>query len=187
MRRKKKAVEEGKDYSWKKTIMIGPTYQASVPGGLCSCNDNPPYENKNKQLWDPTRLSEEVSKSAETQGANGALGVNGIPAESHIRDDKQALLLLLQCGGLTGKRKKAVPSASVDTMPLCSEEECRAFKTFLRVYKDFHSVQNQKVRSRTVGVVLLVEEDRATRCVCKLLLSGQEQHQALLCRPLHIR
>ena len=35
------AVEEGKDYSWKKTIMIGPTYQASVPGGLCSCNDCP--------------------------------------------------------------------------------------------------------------------------------------------------
>jgi len=28
-------VEEGKDYSWKKTIMIGPTYQASVPAGLC--------------------------------------------------------------------------------------------------------------------------------------------------------
>ena len=146
--------EEGKDYSWKKTIMIGPTYQASVPAGLCSYDDTPPYENEDKQLWDPTRLSEEVSreylaKSAETQGASGALGVNGIPTGSHIRDDEQALLLLLQCGynteeALRRKRMNAVPPA--DTMSLWSEEECRAFETGLRVYgKDFHSIQNQKV------------------------------------------
>lgn len=25
--------QEGRDYSWKKTIMIGPSFQASVPGG----------------------------------------------------------------------------------------------------------------------------------------------------------
>ena len=84
-----------------------------------------------------------MSKSAETQG------VNGIPTESHIRDDKQALLLLLQCKGLTGKSKNAVPSA--DTMSLWLEEECRAFKTCLRAYKDCHSIQNQKVGSRSVG------------------------------------
>jgi len=153
-------VEEGKDYSWKKTIMIGPTYQASVPGGLCNYDDTPPYENEDKQLWDPTRLSEEVSreylaKSAETQGASGALGVNGIPTGSHIRDDEQALLLLLQCGynteeALRRKRMNAVPPA--DTMSLWSEEECRAFETGLRVYgKDFHSIQNQKVGTRSVG------------------------------------
>eukprot|EP00092_Neocalanus_flemingeri_P017459 GFUD01018887.1.p1 GENE.GFUD01018887.1~~GFUD01018887.1.p1 ORF type:complete len:469 (+),score=168.71 GFUD01018887.1:375-1781(+) len=152
--------EEGKDYSWKKTIMIGPTYQASVPGGLCSYDDTPPYENEDKQLWDPTRLSEEVSreylaKSAETQGASGALGVNGIPTGSHIRDDEQALLLLLQCGynteeALRRKRMNAVPPA--DTMSLWSEEECRAFETGLRVYgKDFHSIQSQKVGTRSVG------------------------------------
>jgi len=152
--------EEGKDYSWKKTIMIGPTYQASVPGGLCSYDDTPPYENEDKQLWDPTRLSEEVSreylaKSAETLGASGALGVNGIPTGSHIRDDEQALLLLLQCGynteeALRRKRMNAVPPA--DTMSLWSEEECRAFETGLRVYgKDFHSIQNQKVGTRSVG------------------------------------
>jgi len=153
-------VEEGKDYSWKKTIMIGPTYQASVPAGLCSYDDTPPYENEDKMLWDPTRLSEEVSreylaKSAETQGASGALGVNGIPTGSHIRDDEQALLLLLQCGynteeALRRKRMNAVPPA--DTMSLWSEEECRAFETGLRVYgKDFHSIQNQKVGTRSVG------------------------------------
>ena len=82
--------------SWKKTIMIGPSYQASVPSGTTNYDDrfakqavffsagiinltlysisviyyiyqmlkkyifSPPYENEDKQLWDPTRLAEEV-------------------------------------------------------------------------------------------------------------------------------
>jgi len=152
--------EEGKDYSWKKTIMIGPTYQASVPGGLSNYDDTPPYENEDKLLWDPSRLSEDVckeylSKSGECQGATGAMGVNGIPTGSHVRDDEQALLLLLQCGynveeALRRRRMNAVPPA--DTMSLWSEEECKAFETGLRVYgKDFHSIQNQKVGTRSVG------------------------------------
>ena len=64
-------------------------------------------------------------------------------------------LLLLQCGynteeALRRKRMNAVPPA--DTMSLWSEEECRAFETGLRVYgKDFHSIQNQKVGTRSVG------------------------------------
>ena len=122
-------VEEGKDYSWKKTIMIGPTYQASVPGGLSNYDDTPPYENDDKLLWDPSRLNEEqckeyLAKSSELLGATGAMGVNGIPTGSHIRDDEQALLLLLQCGynveeALRRRRMNAVPPA--DTMSLWSE------------------------------------------------------------------
>merc|ERR1711962_302217 len=152
--------EEGKDFSWKKTIMIGPSFQASVPSGLSNYDDTLPYENEDKQLWDPTRLSEEVAKeylakSAETIGPNGAPGVHSIPNGSHIRDDEQALYLLLQCGynleeALRRKRMNAVPPA--DTMSLWSEEECRAFETGLRVYgKDFYSIQSQKVGTRSVG------------------------------------
>ena len=68
--------------------------QATVPSGLSNYDDTLPYENEDKQLWDPTRLSEEVTreylaKSAETTGAPGILGVNGIPTGSHIRDDEQ--------------------------------------------------------------------------------------------------
>jgi len=153
-------VEEGKDYSWKKTIMIGPSYQAQVPGGLDNYDDTPPYENEDKLLWDPSRLTEDsckeyLAKSGELQGATAALGVNGIPTGSHIRDDEQALLLLLQCGyneeeALRRRRMNVVPPA--DTMSLWSEEECKAFETGLRVYgKDFHSIQNQKVGTRAVG------------------------------------
>jgi len=152
--------EEGKDFSWKKTIMIGPSYQASVPSGMSNYDDTLPYENEDKQLWDPTRLSEEVTKeylakSVEAVGGIGALGVHGIPNGCHIRDDEQALFLLLQCGynmeeALRRKRMNAVPPA--DTMSLWSEEECRAFETGLRVYgKDFYNIQNQKVGTRAVG------------------------------------
>ena len=35
--------DDGRDYSWKKTIMIGPTYQASVPSGMSSYGDTLPY------------------------------------------------------------------------------------------------------------------------------------------------
>ena len=161
--------------------MIGPSYQASVPGGLDNYDDTPPYENEDKLLWDPSRVSSEsiteyLAKSGEVQGASGAFGVNGIPNGSHIRDDEQALLLLLQCGynsdealrfdaifiytllirhnnaysSLRRRRMNAVPPA--DTMSLWSEEECKAFETGLRVYgKDFHSIQNQKVGTRSVG------------------------------------
>ena len=61
---------------------------------MSNYGDTLPYENEDKQLWDPTRLSEEVTKeylnkAAETLGANGVQGVNGIPNGSHIRDDEQ--------------------------------------------------------------------------------------------------
>merc|ERR1740129_2009926 len=37
-------------------------------------------------------------------------------------------------------------------MSLWSEDECKAFETGLRVYgKDFHSIQSQKVGTRSVG------------------------------------
>ena len=39
--------DEGRDYSWKKTIMIGPSYQASVPSGMSSYGDTLPYGKRN--------------------------------------------------------------------------------------------------------------------------------------------
>ena len=37
---------EGRDYSWKKTIMIGPTYQSNVPADLSHYGDTLPYGKK---------------------------------------------------------------------------------------------------------------------------------------------
>jgi len=147
--------------------MIGPSYQAQVPSGLSNYDDTPPYENEDKQVWDPSRITESLSmeylaRVAEAQGSGGlglaggsGGGVHAIPNGAHIRDDEQALLLLLQCGynteeALRRTRMNCVPPA--DTMSLWSEEECRAFETGLRVYgKDFHNIQANKVGTRAVG------------------------------------
>lgn len=151
------SVHEGSDYSWKKTIMIGPSYQASVPPDMSTYGDTLPYENEDKKLWDPNFLpiaavEDYLSKSEETLQSSGLVG---LPQGAHIRDDEQVLFLLLQCGynceeALRRRRMNAIPPA--DTMSLWSEEECRAFELGLRLYgKDFHMIQQQKVRTRSVG------------------------------------
>ena len=53
---------------------------------------------KSKSPSEAERCLEHVLPVAVLQGATAAMGVNGIPTGSHIRDDEQALLLLLQCG-----------------------------------------------------------------------------------------
>jgi len=174
--------DEGETPSWKKTIMIGPSYQASVPSGLSSyCGDTLPYENEDKLLWNPHSVTEKdaegflaksqeslliqnnsqqqpTGNSGQVAAAGGAGGNNamaGLPLGAHVRDDEQALFLLLQCGynsdeALRRRRMSGVPHT--DTMSLWSEEECRAFELGLRLYgKDFHMIQQQKVRTRSVG------------------------------------
>jgi len=148
---------EKQDYSWKKTIMIGPSYQASVPSDLAAYGDTLPYENEDKLLWHPGQLeSKDVENYlSKSQEAVQTGGVGSLPLGAHVRDDEQALYLLLQCGysseeALRRRRMNAIPTA--DTMTLWSEEECRAFELGLRLYgKDFHMIQSQKVRTRSVG------------------------------------
>ena len=82
-------------------------------------------------------------------------GVAALPNGAHIRDDEHALYQLHQCGNnyaeaLRRRKMNAIPSA--ETMSLWSEEECRSFELGLRLYgKDFHMIQQQKVRTRSVG------------------------------------
>ena len=42
---------EKQDYSWKKTIMIGPSYQASVPSDLDAYGDTLPYGKIKVFFW----------------------------------------------------------------------------------------------------------------------------------------
>ncbi|XP_032668880.1 mesoderm induction early response protein 1 isoform X5 [Odontomachus brunneus] len=151
--------EDDCDYSpdeeeWKKTIMVGSDFQAAIPEGLWFYDDALPYENEDKLLWDPTPISEEDTNEflerAQLPAVKGSL-----PAGSHIRDDEQALYLLLQCGynleeALRRRRMNVVPST--ETVSLWSEEECHNFESGLRTYgKDFHLIQKNKVRTRSVG------------------------------------
>lgn len=79
-----------------------------------------------------------------------------IPIGNHLRDDEQTLYLLLQCGHNVEEalRRRRINSASSSNteMSQWSEEECRNFENGLRIYgKDFHTIQQSKVRTRSVG------------------------------------
>ncbi|KAG8244361.1 Mesoderm induction early response protein 3 [Homalodisca vitripennis] len=158
--------EEDDDYGYggeeeelKKTIMIGSAYQAAIPEGLCKYDDALPYENDDKLLWNPDKMTDNEIETylikAQEPIFSNAQGVHAIPLGAHTRDDEQALYLLLQCGynkeeALRRRRLNAVPPS--DTASLWSEEECRNFENGLRTYgKDFHQIQQDKVRTRSVG------------------------------------
>ncbi|XP_074642839.1 mesoderm induction early response protein 1-like [Tubulanus polymorphus] len=151
--------EPEKEDDWKKMIQVGSDYQAVVPIGLCKYGDAPAYENEDRLLWDPNILMDDsVERYLEKVHADhlqNAQGVAAIPTGNHVRDDEQALYLLLQCGhnieeALRRQRMQSVPPT--DPMSLWSEEECRNFENGLRVYgKDFHLIQQHKVRTRSVG------------------------------------
>lgn len=166
--------EEDYDYSpdedeWKKTIMIGRDYQAVIPDGLSSYGDALPYENEDKLLWRPWSLSESAVEQYLTRANGPGLQDNGkltttnsgniIPRVTGppLRDDEQALFLLLQCGhnvdeALRRTRINNCVPPPAHTMSLWSEDECRNFENGLRAYgKDFHLIQQHKVRTRSVG------------------------------------
>ncbi|CAL1261806.1 unnamed protein product [Larinioides sclopetarius] len=153
------------DDDWRKTIQVGADYQAVIPEGLSKYDDAPAYENEDRLLWDPSQLTDEeveeyLRQSRQPKNPN-ATGVNTLPTGCHVRDDEQALFLLLQCGynkeeALRRRRMQPLPPAVCfpfkDTMSLWSEDECRSFETGLKAYgKDFHLIQMNKVRTRAVS------------------------------------
>ncbi|XP_011308379.1 mesoderm induction early response protein 1 isoform X2 [Fopius arisanus] len=148
------------DYSpdeeeWKKTIMVGSDYQATIPEGLCRYDDALPYENEDKILWNPSFIPERETEEFLERAQLPSNKSTSLPAGAHVRDDEQALYLLLQCGynleeALRRRRMNVLPP--IDAISLWSEEECHNFESGLRTYgKDFHLIQKNKVRTRSVG------------------------------------
>lgn len=147
---------------FKKCIMVGSEFQAIIPEGLCRYDDALPYENDDKLLWDPSKLSDceieeylcksqanSVTRKHENQNQTNS-------KEKYLRDDEQALFLLLQCGQNMDEalRRRRINSLAnqTDSMSIWSEEECRNFENGLRAFgKDFHTIQQTKVRTRSVG------------------------------------
>jgi hypothetical protein len=84
----------------KKTIMVGSDYQAQIPEGLCKYDDALPYENEDKLLWDPKLSDSDIEdylykfSQLNSNGGTNSISQGG----KHLRDDEQALFLLLQCG-----------------------------------------------------------------------------------------
>ena len=155
---------------WKRMINIGLDYQAEIPDGL-SCYDGvPAYENEDRILWEPANLEDseieqylrQVKETSPDYGSPPEVtGMSGMPEltqalDTMIRDDEQALFLLLQCGYKSDealRRRKMQPQKNsfFETMTPWSEEECRNFEEGLLLFsKDFHTIQVNKVQTRSV-------------------------------------
>ncbi|XP_060091949.1 mesoderm induction early response protein 3 isoform X1 [Heteronotia binoei] len=142
----------------RKEIMIGSQYQAEIPPYLSKCSDDEKvYENEDQLLWQPDVVSESKVKEYlfETSLRTGNEKMIGrIPEGIHTRDNEQALYELLKCNH---NIKEAIErycsnGKASQEMTAWTEEECRNFEHALLIYgKDFHLIQKNKVRSRTVA------------------------------------
>ncbi|GCC29887.1 hypothetical protein chiPu_0008330 [Chiloscyllium punctatum] len=119
-------------------IMVGSQYQADVPIGIYNYKENEKvYENEDQLLWNPDFLPENkvVEFLCDASKRTGEeKGLDAIPEGSHIKDNEQALYELVKC--------------NFDT-----EEALRRLRfNGLKAYgKDFHLIQANKVRTRSVG------------------------------------
>ncbi|XP_037312989.1 mesoderm induction early response protein 1 isoform X2 [Pungitius pungitius] len=170
--------DEDEDYvpseDWKKEIMVGSMYQAETPSGLSKYKDNEKvYENDDQLLWNPECLPEGkvVEFLTEASRRTGEeKGVDAIPEGFHIKDNEQALYELVKCDFDTeealrrlrfnvkaaredlGDLRLTPILSATEEISVWTEEECRNFEQGLKAYgKDFHLIQANKVRTRSVG------------------------------------
>ncbi|XP_029473431.1 mesoderm induction early response protein 1 isoform X2 [Rhinatrema bivittatum] len=155
--------EEDEDYipseDWKKEIMVGSMFQAEIPLGVCKYKENERvYENDDQLLWIPDFLSEDrviefLNEASRRTGDER--GVDAIPEGSHIKDNEQALYELVKCNfdiEEALRRLRFNVKAAREELSVWTEEECRNFEQGLKAYgKDFHLIQANKVRTRSVG------------------------------------
>ncbi|XP_021111234.1 mesoderm induction early response protein 1 isoform X14 [Heterocephalus glaber] len=165
--------EEDEDYipseDWKKEIMVGSMFQAEIPVGMCRYKENEKvspafmsthsvYDNDDQLLWDPEYLPEDkviVFLKDASRRTGDEKGVEAIPEGSHIKDNEQALYELVKCSFDTEealRRLRFNVKAAREELSVWTEEECRNFEQGLKAYgKDFHLIQANKVRTRSVG------------------------------------
>ncbi|XP_035279997.1 mesoderm induction early response protein 2-like [Anguilla anguilla] len=142
----------------RKDIMVGPQYQALIPPlSPYACQERA-YENEDQLLWAPGVLPGEVVEDflLRAQGWGGEDGASENPTSGDIvRDSEQALYELVKCSfNMDEALRRLHFNVKVFREELCawSEEECRNFEHGYRVHgKNFHLIQANKVRTRSVG------------------------------------
>lgn len=142
---------------WRRSIQVGEEYQAVVPEGLVKYDDVPAYENEDKIVWDPSRLTDEEVEGY-LSAVRAAEAANKVESSDYIPDNEQALLLLHQCGHkpeeAVRRRKMMSPKPQEQPTPW-SEEECTHFEEgFKKHYKDFHAIHQEFLSSRSVAEIV---------------------------------
>ncbi|XP_056112327.1 mesoderm induction early response protein 2 isoform X4 [Rhinichthys klamathensis goyatoka] len=142
----------------RKDIMVGPQYQAIIPSLCTHTFYERAYENEDQLLWTPDVLSSlavekfllEVQRKGSDNGPSNSLTTGDI-----VKDNEQALYELVKCNFNPEEALRRYRfNVKVFNEELCawSEEECRNFEHGYRAYgKNFHLIQGNKVRTRSVG------------------------------------
>ncbi|XP_072701585.1 mesoderm induction early response protein 2 isoform X5 [Ciconia boyciana] len=147
----------------KKEIMVGPQYQATVP--IVHLNRHGEkvlfllaYENEDQLLWDPNILPEREVEEFLYRAVKrrwDELSSSSLPEGEMVKDNEQALYELVKCNFNAEEALRRLRfNVKVIRDELCawSEEECRNFEHGFRVHgKNFHLIQANKVRTRSVG------------------------------------
>ncbi|XP_039622808.1 mesoderm induction early response protein 2 isoform X2 [Polypterus senegalus] len=142
----------------RKDIMVGPQYQALIPPLNRHRYQERACENEDQLLWDPHVLPEkEVEQFLLRVEKRGREEANWemLPDGALVRDNEQGLYELVKCSfNVEEALRRLRFNVKVIRDELCawSEEECRNFEHGYRVHgKNFHLIQANKVRTRSVG------------------------------------
>ncbi|XP_074061016.1 mesoderm induction early response protein 2 isoform X7 [Macrotis lagotis] len=142
----------------KKEIMIGPQYQAIIPTFHLNRHNEKVYEKEDQLLWDPNVLPEGEVEEFLYRAVNrqwDEMATSQIPVGITVKDNEQALYELVKCNfNVEEALRRLRFNVKVIRDELCawSDEECRNFEHGFRVHgKNFHLIQANKVRTRSVG------------------------------------
>ncbi|XP_066492468.1 mesoderm induction early response protein 2 isoform X2 [Tiliqua scincoides] len=142
----------------KKEIMVGSQYQASIPLLHLNRHGEKVYENDDQLLWDPNILPEREVEEFLYRAIKrrwDEVSNTSLPEGEMVKDNEQALYELVKCNFNAEEALRRLRfNVKVIRDELCawSEEECRNFEHGFRVHgKNFHLIQANKVRTRSVG------------------------------------
>ncbi|XP_027625344.1 mesoderm induction early response protein 2 isoform X1 [Tupaia chinensis] len=142
----------------KKEIMVGPQFQADLSTLHCSRHSEKMYESEDQLLWDPSVLPEREVEEFLYRAVKRRwheMAGSQLPEGEAVKDSEQALYELVKCSfDVEEALRRLRFNVKVTRDGLCawSEEECRNFEHGFRVHgKNFHLIQANKVRTRSVG------------------------------------
>ncbi|NXD30528.1 MIER1 protein, partial [Spelaeornis formosus] len=151
--------EEDEDYipseDWKKEIMVGSMFQAEIPAGTCKYKENEKGDVAHPR-GDVARPKKNVARPrgdvAHPGGEKNRPGGNVARPRGDVAKKRGDVA---RPRGDVARPKKNVAHPGGDVaqeLSVWTEEECRNFEQGLKVYgKDFHVIQANKVRTRSVG------------------------------------
>ncbi|KAM4050155.1 mesoderm induction early response protein 3 [Anomaloglossus baeobatrachus] len=140
----------------RKEIMIGPYHQADIPAFQGHYMADPSAREYDDQLvWSPNLLPEnKVEEYLLDTRIDNKRDTTRVSDAAIIKDDEQALHELFKCRYNTQEAMERFCSRKMlhDDIRAWNEDECRNFEHALVIHgKDFHLIQKNKVRTRTVA------------------------------------